>query len=159
MLLARSFALKLGPDVPGHWFFCIGPRLSYWIGGHGKFGQKGDPRSNYEIVFDEEATGDFTKMYIEDVNRWLFGLDLGVGFDAPIKSRQDMRVELRYASGHTFYGDRNSATNATLGFTDNLRANQKILEIGVSYQFDLYGRGGKKGGSTLDRSNRKNRRR
>jgi len=155
MLLRKSFPFKLGENIPSQWFVNIGPNISYWLGGHGKIGS--NQFQKYDIVFEpmpEQPPGtgpDFDKMYFTNVNRWLFGLNIGVGFVAPIKKSQKLLTELRFTSGHTFYGGTNSASWRTLGFSDNLRSNEKFLSLTVAYIFDFNLKEGKKGKSTKDK--------
>ena len=153
MMLRRSFPLNLGPNIPSQWFVNLGPRVSYWISGKGKVDAGGS--YNYTVVFtempQEVSEPDFDKMYMRDVNRWLFGIDVGVGFNAPLKQNRKLSTELRFTSGHTFLGTKTSATNRTLGFSDNLRANEKILTLTVAYTIDLNVQESRKGKSTKDR--------
>ncbi len=155
MLLRKSFPFKLRKNIPSMWFVNVGPNISYWLGGHGKIGTNQYQR--YDIVFEPmpetpPGTGpDFDKMYFTDVNRWLFGINIGVGFVSPLRRSQKVLTELRFMSGHTFYGGVNSASWRTLGFTDNLRSNEKVLSLTVAYVFDFNLKEGKKGKSTKDK--------
>ena len=78
-------------------------------------------------------------------------IDFGICFSAPIKQTQKIFTELRFTPGHTFFGEKNSASNRTLGFEDNLRANEKVISLSVAYVFDFDLREGKKGKSTRDK--------
>jgi Outer membrane protein beta-barrel domain len=153
MMLRRSFPLNLGPNIPSQWFINIGPHVSYWISGKGKVSAGGS--YNYIVVFSEMPQDppepDFDKMYMHDVNRWLFGIDFGVGFNAPLKRNRKLSTELRFTSGHTFFGSKTSATNRTLGFMDNLRANEKVISLTIAYTIDVNVKEGRKGKSTKDR--------
>jgi len=153
MLLRRSFPLNLGPNIPSQWFINVGPHVSYWISGKGKINAGGS--YSYNVVFDEmplePSAPDFDKMYLYDINRWLFGIDVGVGFSAPLKQNRKLTTELRFTSGHTFFGSKTSASNRTLGFTDNLRANEKILSLTVAYTIDVNVQASRKGKSTKDK--------
>jgi hypothetical protein len=153
MLLRRSFPLNLGANIPSQWFVNIGPHVNYWFSGRGKVSAGGS--YNYTVVFGEMPQNppgpDFDKMYLHEVNRWLFGIDIGVGFKAPLKQNRKIFTELRFTSGHTFFGNKNSASNRTLGFTDNLRANEKVLSLTVAYVIDVNVQEGRKGKSTKDK--------
>jgi hypothetical protein len=157
MLLRKTFPLRIKKNVPMLWFANLGPNISYWLGGHGKIGVT--QLQSYDIVFGpmpiEPSEPDFDKMYVTDANRWLFGVNIGVGFIAPLKKSQKLLTELRFTSGHTFYGKTTSASWRTLGFTDNLRANEKFLSLTVAYIFDFNLKEGKKGKSTNKESRRK----
>ena len=153
MALRRSFALYLGPDIPSQWFIDIGPRINYWLGGHGTVSAGGSYR--YQIVFDEmpadPTSPDFDQMYIVDENRWLFGIDVGIGFVAPLRNKNRLMTELRFTSGHTYFGTPYSASNRTLGFTDNLRSNEKTLSLTVAYLLDVDLQKRRTGKSTKDK--------
>jgi Outer membrane protein beta-barrel domain len=155
MLLRKSFPFQLKKNIPSKWFVNVGPHVSYWIGGKGKIGTT--KYQDYKIVFEPmpvqpPGTGaDFDKMYYSDINRWLFGVNIGVGFEAPLRRKQKITTEIRFTSGHTFYGDTNSAQWRTLGFSDNLRANEKFLTISAAYVFDFNLKEGKMGKSTKDK--------
>jgi len=176
MLLRKSYPLKWSRDVKGTWFFNIGPRISYWINGNGTVTSGGfytdslgikrvsqGGSYDYKVKFsgpsDTQTGLDFNTMYLTDVNRWLFGLDIGIGVDAPTTALQRFVFEVRYTSGHTFYGGKNSAFNRTLGFTDNLRANEKILSVSIDYTLNKDARDAKKGKSTIKESNKSRSRR
>jgi hypothetical protein len=158
LLLRRSFHVNLGKNVPGDWYVNVGPHISYWLGGKGKIGTTGDPSFEYTVVFDKEYTAAIdNKMYLNDVNRYLFGVDIGVGMHAPIKRSQRVGAELRFTWGHTFYGDKESSANYNyINFEDNLQANERILTFTLSYMFDFDILESKKGRSTKDKEvNRK----
>jgi hypothetical protein len=157
MSLRKSFQLRIATNVRGNWFVNIGPNISYWISGRGKFGLVDDPRSAYAVVFKTQPDGDFNKMFMNEVNRWLFGINFGLGFNAPITPTQKIFTELRFMSGHTFFGEKESAINNTLGFEDNLRANEKMVSLSVAYFFDFDLMKAKKGRSTKDKEIRRRR--
>ncbi len=151
LLLRRGFPVNLGKDVPSQVYFNVGPHISYWTSGKGRVGTVNNDGSPYTVVFDQEPDrGEFEKMYLNDVNRWLFGLNLGVGLQAPITPTQKLLVELRFMSGHTFYGQRNSATYSWVAFQDNLRANEKILSLTAGYTFGFSQKESRLGKSTKD---------
>lgn len=164
MLLRKSYSLNWAKNVRGSWYFQIGPRISYWLGGNGEvtsggfyFDEDGNRQISrggsytYKVKFEEApiepSSPDFDIMYMSDVNRWLFGLDFGIGVDAPTTALQRFGFEVRFTSGHTFYGSRNGAINRTLGFTDNLRANEKIISVSLDYTLNKDVRDSKKGQS------------
>ena len=153
MLLRKFFPLRIRKDIPTQWFVNIGPNISYWIGGPGDIGVT--KMQKYDIVFGEmpiePQEPDFDKMYYTDVNRWLFGINIGTGFVAPLRKSQKLLTELRFTSGHTFYGKTTSASWRTLGFADNLRANEKVLSLTVAYIFDFNIKESRKGKSTKDK--------
>lgn len=166
MMLRKSYPLQWTKNIKGSWFFNVGPKVSYWLNGKGKITTGGtyvDPDDgltkiskggtyDYTVKFEKEPENpdapDFNTMYLSDVNRWLFGLDFGIGVDAPTTALQRFVFEVRFTSGHTFYGNKNGAFNRTLGFTDNLRANEKIISFSIDYTLNKEVREGKKGKST-----------
>jgi hypothetical protein len=153
MALRRSFRMNFGPNIPAEWFIDVGPRINYWLGGKGTIDAGG--RYDYTIVFGpmpgEPVSPDFNRMYIVDENRWLFGIDVGIGFKAPLKNKSSLLTELRFTSGHTYFGTPYSASNRTLGFTDDLRANQKTLSLTVAYLLDVDIQKRRTGKSTKDK--------
>jgi hypothetical protein len=169
LLLRKGYNVRLGKDVPSSVYFNIGPHINYWLNGKGRISsiatiiEDGDIRkienegAAFTVVFDQEPDlAQFDKMFLNNVNRWMFGLDLGVGLQAPITKTQHLQVELRFTSGHTFYGQRNSATYNWVEFQDNLRANEKVLSLTAAYTFGFNLQESKKGKSTKDKEvNRK----
>ena len=157
MLLRKSYPLKWSKNIKGTWFFNVGPKVSYWLKGKGTITSGGS--YNYDLNFstqpDNPGLPDFNVMYMTDVNRWLFGIDFGIGLDAPTLALQRFIIEVRFTSGHTFYGEKDSAFNRTLGFNDNLRANEKIFSFSVDYALNREVRGGLKGGSTKSKGSKK----
>jgi hypothetical protein len=148
MGLRRSFDLKLKKNVPTKWFINVGPNVQYWLSGKGKFGQ-----AKYKMVFDPapENSELFTN-YLSGVNRWLFGVDFGIGADAPITKKQFIRIELRATLGQTYLGKKtNSTTYANLSWIDSLKTNLKTISLTASYSFDFDTRARKFGKSTKDK--------
>lgn len=60
-------------------------------------------------------------------------------------------TESRFTSGHTFYGNTKIAQWRTLGFSDNLRSNEKFLTVCTAYIFEFNLKEGKMGKSTKDK--------
>ncbi len=152
LLLRRGFPVNLGKDVPSQVYVNIGPHISYWLSGKGRVGTVDNDGSPYTVVFGQEVDlGQFDIMYLNNVNRWLFGLNIGVGLQAPITPKQKLLLELRFMSGHTFYGERNSASYSWIAFEDNLRANEKILNFTAAYTFGFNRQESRTGRSTKDK--------
>jgi len=151
MALRKSYDFQLRPDVRSQLFFNIGPNIEYWLNGKGNLGAGGDP-TKYNIVFDQEPDADFTTNYYNEVNRWLFGIDFGVGMEAPITSTQKVLVEMRFTFGQTNLGkDDSSSTIEILGFQDDLRMNMKTLSVSAAYIFGFDLKESKMGRSTKDK--------
>jgi len=153
LLLRRSFRFYLRKDVPSEWFVNVGPELSYWLSGRGTIKASGQGY-DYDIVFDDMADGSFDKMLIANANRWLFGLIIGTGFEVPMRRNQNLVVEVRFVSGHTFFGTEqefNKNNFPVLGFDDTLRMNLKTLSVTLSYVLNEDIKERRKGKSTKDR--------
>ena len=153
MALRRSFNLRLVKNIPSKWFFNVGPNIAYWVKAKGKFVE-----TKYDIKFDVPPDGNLYINYLTNPNRWLFGIDIGIGADAPINRRQKVRVELRATLGQTYLGKKNSSSSyATLSWEDNLKTNLKTLSLMAAYTLDFDKRAMKMGKSTKDRELRKKR--
>ena len=150
MLLRKSYKFKLDKNVPSFFFFNIGPDVKYWLSGRGKIVVEGKGY-NYDMVFNKEHDGSFTTMYMNNVNRYLFGLNLGVGIKAPMLRKQYITAELRFTSGHTFLGKKDSSYIEILTFDDTMKTNLKAISINVAYTLDFDVQQSRKGKSTLDR--------
>lgn len=149
MLLRRHFHFYLEKNVPSEWFFTIGPEVSYWLASRGKIIAEESPGARYDVVFDAPPDGALGTMYYNDVNRWLFGLIVGVGFKAPLLPNQHIATELRFHSGHTYLGTRSSSSIAILGYDDTMLTNLKAISIVATYTFDFNVQESRKGKSTI----------
>jgi hypothetical protein len=150
MLLRKSYKFRLKKNVPSFFFFNVGPEVNYWLSGNGKI-IVNKPGYPYDIVFNKEHDGSFTTMYMNDVNRFLFGLNLGGGIKAPIKNKQYITVELRFTSGHTYLGKKTSSYIEILTFQDTMKTNLKSFSLNVAYTFDFDVQESRKGKSTMDK--------
>jgi len=151
MALRKAFIVHIKKNVPTHCFFNVGPNVDYWLSGDGEI--KTDVLgTNYKVVFNEQPDGNFHKNYMNNVNRWFFGMDLGIGADANITKTQRVAVELRFTYGHTYIGKKTGTSNLEiLGFEDNIKSNFKTLTLSGSYFFDFDLRKSKMGKSTQDK--------
>ncbi|HEY6436995.1 MAG TPA: porin family protein, partial [Ignavibacteriaceae bacterium] len=151
LLLRKSFPLNWSRNQIGSWFINIGPKISYWISGHGKIIADGES-TDYTIKFQNQPENpvapDFYTMYLSDVNRWLLGIDFGIGVDAPSLALEKFTFELRFTSGQTYYGEKNSAYYPAPEFSDNLLANEKMISLSVHYSLNRDSKEGKQGKST-----------
>lgn len=154
LLLRRSFEAHLIKEIKSTWFVEIGPNIAYWLGGNGSIKDVAQP-IDYEIVFGPR-TGDTTDeiMYINNANRFLFGLEFGVGFSIETQKMQSITTDLRYTHGHTFLGEANGAelNNRILGFTDNMQANYRVINLSFAYNFVVDVKQLKKGSSVSGKS-------
>ncbi len=147
MMVRKSFPINRKGNASSALFITVGPQMGYWLNGKGKV--NGVDQFDYQVKFEKQpdnpATPDFGIMYLTDVNRKLYGLNIGVGIDAPTLFLQRFMVELRYTFGMTQYGERNSAYNATSGFTDNLRSNENTIVASVAFALNRDSKEAKKG--------------
>ena len=151
MLLRRSFRLDIGKDIPANWFINVGPNINYWIQGKGKLTAEPNSEQKYSILFNKTPDLSYDKMFLTDINRWLFGLSAGIGFNATTMRYQKIFTELRFSFAKTYLGQKNSATINILGFEDNLKANLITTSLSVAYIFDEDLRKAKMGKSTKDK--------
>ncbi len=159
MALRRSFKLYIGKDIPANWFINVGPSINYWIQGKGEIDTGSDPGQKYSILFDKTSDLSYDKMFLSDINRWLFGLSGGIGFNATTLRNQKIVTELRFSFAKTYLGRENSATINILGFKDNLKANLITTSLSVAYVFDKDILKSKMGKSTQDKVVKKKKRR
>ena len=146
-VLLRKFFDVNGLSYKAKWFLNMGPHFSYWSGGKGRIETNG-PGLDYSLEFTDDAAFDLTTMYLTDVNRYIFGMDLGIGFMAYILENQRFFVEARFTYGHTYLGQADSANLYILGFEDDLRNNYRTLNLSFGYAIHLDVRDTRKGKST-----------
>ena len=162
LLLRKSFNVSLGKDVPGEWFFSIGPEVSYWLSGKGNF-SAGGPEYPYTIEFDRAPDGDLRSLYYNDANRLFFALVLGVGIKAPLKNKTAINAELRFVSGHTNLGRNHYEFpprewySSLLNYNDTLKMNLKLISLSVAYTYNFDKVESRKGKSTLKKKLKKGR--
>jgi hypothetical protein len=159
MALRKSFRVKLFKDIPTQMYFNIGPNIAYWLSGHGTLQYNTGGSADYEIVFDEEPTSDFSKYYYTDVNRWLFGIDIGVGGDAPLLRKQRIYSEFRVTLGQTQLGKKHSDSYIDLVPKpyDNLLCNLVAIQFQLTYTLEFDTRASRKGKSTKDKETKRRR--
>ncbi len=158
MNLRRTFRLKIKKDIASNWFVNVGPNINYWMAGNGTIETSNGIPQDYTIVFDETG-GAYDKMYVNDQNRWLFGLNLGFGFNAITKRNQKIITEIRLTWGQTYFGTSKSAywNNITFQGQESLKYNLKVLNVSVAYIFDKDLRKAKMGKSTIKIKKKKHR--
>lgn len=150
MGLRKNFKLTLKKNIPADCYFSIGPNLNYWISGKGRIETTYGITQNYTMVFDSPPGTRNDKMYINDENRWLFGLNLGFGFSAATKRNQRFFTEFRLTWGQTHLGKSQSAywNNLVFQGQESLKFNLKVFNVSVGYLFNKDLRNAKKGKST-----------
>jgi hypothetical protein len=150
MALRRTFHLKIKENVATNWFFNIGPNINYWISGKGRIDTDHGITQHYTIVFNQTPGIEYNKMYMNDVNRWLFGLNLGLGFTGRTRKNEKIVTEFRLTWGQTYLGKSNSASlNLPIFQTEqqSMKFNLKVINVSVAYIFDKDLRQAKKGKS------------
>ena len=135
-------------------FFNVGPNISYWMkGGSGRIETAEGPGAAYTLGFDTDATS--TILGLNELNRFQFGMDIGIGTVIEVKKFQKVSVELRFTWGHTFLGEENSATLGLLGYVMDYETNYRVFSLNTTYFFEIDLRNQRKGASTVKK--RKNR--
>jgi hypothetical protein len=159
MALRKSFRVKMFKNVPTNMYVNVGPNIEYWLGGTGSLTYNPGGTSKYAIIFNEEPTSDFSNYYYNNVNLWLFGIDIGFGGDAPLMGRQKIYYEFRTTIGQTQLGKKNSSTYIDLVPLpyDNLLAALITFQFQLTYTFEFDTRASKKGKSTHDKDVKKRR--
>ena len=146
-LLRKEFQMHLIKGLEGTWFVNFGPNINYWLNGKGTIDAVVD--LDYKVKF-EDGTGDYEFNYITDGNRWLFGLDLGIGIDSQVIKSQKVELELRFTYGQTFLGTKDGSIPANdFQVDDNLRARYRVLALVVRYGIGVDLKNAKKGKSTI----------
>jgi hypothetical protein len=159
MLLRKSFKFHLKKNIPVQAFVNIGPEINYWLSADGYLQVGGSLASKYKynVIFEGDRTQSYPTMYYNDINRWLFSICLGAGFKAPIRKNQHIITEVRFVSGHTFLGKKESTYLGGIlegdgNFQDTQKTNIKSLMLTVGYAFDFDVIESRKGKSTLKKS-------
>jgi hypothetical protein len=156
MFMRKSFSFRLEKNIPATWYVNIGPEVSYWLSGAGRYSAGGD-WYNYTIDFDKESSTEFDALALPNANRWLFGLGVGGGIIAPLMNNQTIGVELRFSYGHTYLSRTGKISNeqyplATyFGYEDSYKCNIKSLTLSVSYSLNFDVQRSRRGKSTLDK--------
>lgn len=151
MALRKNFKLKIGKNLATNWFVNAGPNINYWIGGTGKLVPYMGRTQNYSLAFDTPPGAEYTKIYMTNLNRWLYGINVGIGFSAVTLKNQKIITELRMTWGQTYMGQKNSEyINGVNGISNelSLKCNLKVLNLSVAYIFDRDIQKGKLGKST-----------
>jgi hypothetical protein len=152
MLLRKTYRFYLEKNIPSEWFFEVGPEINYVINANGKIVVNDGLPNKYKVVYEKEPDYSFDHMFYENGNRWLFGLALGVGFKAPLRRNQFITTQLRFTSGHTFLGKKNSSSTINIfGFEDTLITNNKSVSVSAAYTLDFDVQQSRKGKSTLQK--------
>lgn len=148
--LQKKFRLKLNDNISSDCYFLVGPNVNYWINGNGRIETSYGITQKYTIVFDGPPGTRNDKMYIQDENRWLFGLNFGLGFSAATRKNQRIFTEFRLTWGQSYLGKSRSAhwNNLVFQGQESMKFNLKVINVSVGYLFNKDIRNAKKGKTT-----------
>ena len=124
------------------WFLQLGPELSYWLGGKGKFTvyeQDRDVFTTYEYAInfgDPKSSSDYLNAQ-GGAHRLQLGLAIGGGFIWELSKGNFLSLDLRYTFGHTFMGDYESASIPGVGLVDNMEHTNNVASVSVVYYLDI----------------------
>ena len=151
MAIRKSYAFLLKPNVRSNFFVNVGPSIEYWLSGDGTIEATGPP-AKFNIAFNQPPNGNFDTNFYTEANRWLFGINLGIGTDAPITPTHRIYTEIRFTLGQTNLGEKNSTSElGIIGFEDDLKMNLKTITLSAAYTFAFDLKESKMGKSTKDK--------
>lgn len=157
LLLRRRLNFEWGKNIRSDLFIGVGPNINYWLGASGSITTYSG-ETPYNVVIDGVPDANYNNMYFNGVNQWLFGIDLGVGINAPISPKQKIYVEFRASLGQTNLGRSSSTSSINLvGFGGSLlqenllKQNLKTFSITAAYTFSLNYLESKMGHSTKEK--------
>jgi len=138
------------------YFLGIGPNVSYWLGGRGKFfsselAENNENQLSYKIKFgatenDDEASGSVT---VENANRLQLGLNFIAGMVFEPAYRQRFMFSVRYELGHSYLA-KSDGEFAGLYFEEPFKSRNKGFRVSLAYLIDLKTEERKKGKSNID---------
>jgi len=150
MAVRKYFHWNLIKHISTNWFFNVGPNINYWLSGTAQVTPYIGRQQHYTLAFDQTGQ-EYNKVYIKDENRWLYGINVGIGFSAMTLKNQKIVTELRMTWGQTYLGKRNSEyISGVAGLMDevNMKCNLKVVNLSVAYIFDRDIQKGRMGKST-----------
>lgn len=150
MAVRKYFHWNVIKHISTDWFFNAGPNINYWLGGKARMTPYYGIQQNYQLAFDQTGA-EYSKIYMTNLNRWLFGLNVGIGFTATTLKNQKILTELRMTWGQTYLGQRHSEfITGVPGIMDevSMKCNLKVLNVSVAYIFDRDIQKGRMGKST-----------
>jgi hypothetical protein len=138
------------------YFLGIGPNVSYWLGGRGKFfsselDENNEDQLSYKIKFgsQEDENQSSGSLHVEKANRLQLGLNLIAGAVFEPAYKQRFMFTVRYELGHSFLA-KSDAELAGLYFEEPLKTRNKGFRVSLAYLIDLKTEERKKGKSTID---------
>jgi len=151
-----DFKGRIGKSKEFKYFLGIGPNVSYWLGGKGKF-YNSELEENfkgiisYKIKFKEPSDDqDEKELRVKNANRLQLGLNLMAGIVFEPWHKQRFIFSVRYELGHSYLAKSDGAFVGTY-YTEPLKSRNQGFRISLAYLYDLKTEERKKGKSTIDR--------
>ncbi len=124
------------------WFLQLGPEVSYWLSGRGKFKVYEPDRDvittyEYTVNFGEPISSSEYLNVEGEANRVQLGLAIGGGFTWKLERGNYLSLDLRYTFGHTFMGPFEGASIPNIGLVDNLEHTNNVASISAVYYVDI----------------------
>lgn len=121
-------------------YFNAGPNVSYWLGGSGvlRTGEVAEynlDELQYTIAFDQAESSE-NVMVVTHPNRFLLGVDVGIGGMLPIQKHHIM-IDFRYTFGHTNMAKPETQYIDILGFDDDLNYSNHVFSLSCAYLIDF----------------------
>jgi hypothetical protein len=151
-----DFKGKIGKNKEFKYFLGIGPNVSYWLGGSGKFfNSELDENNNQEISYkikfktpsDDQPANE---MRVDNANRLQLGLNFMAGMVFEPWTKQRFMFSMRYELGHSYLAKSDGIFHDTY-FQDPLKSRNQGFRVSLAYLIDLKTEERKKGKSTIDR--------
>ncbi len=144
MLYNVHFRSRLRGSREFKWYAGAGPLFSYWLGGRGtinsdEFAENAFPPLKYKIIFGTrgEDIGEIEAIYMQDVNRFQLGFNLGGGLMLEPANGGKVMFDMRFDIGHSWMGSPTSADYVLpVTYDDNLKARNMALRFSVMYLFE-----------------------
>jgi hypothetical protein len=151
-----DFRGKIGKDKEFKYFLGVGPNISYWLGGKGKFynselEENNEEELSYTIKFklsDEGQSSD--EMRVTNSNRIQLGLNVVAGIVFEPWYKQRVMFSIHYERGHSNLAKSNG-NFAGLYYEEPLKSRNQGFRISLAYLVDLKTEERKKGKSTIDK--------
>jgi hypothetical protein len=151
-----DFRGKIGKDKEFKYFLGVGPNISYWLGGKGKFynselEENNEERLSYTIKFKTPLEDQPTdEMRIANPNRMQLGLNVVAGIIFEPGHKQRVIFSVHYERGHSNLAKSNGNFSG-LYYAEPLKSRNQGFRISLAYLVDLKTEERKKGKSTIDK--------
>ncbi len=151
-----DFKGKIGKGKEFKYFLGIGPNLSYWLGGSGKFYNSELEEDNlgelsYKIKFNPADTDESEDiMGVTRANRLQLGLNAVAGMVFEPWINQRIMFSVHFELGHSNLA-KSDGTFSGLYYAEPFKARNQGFRISLAYLVDLKTEERKKGKSTIDK--------